>query len=264
MTALLLLLGVLGIMWLAQTLLLLWQGVPTRAGIDHRDVPRVLRTIARIITQLALLGVILAYPALQGRKVIDYYRSLLPIELAGQFIHGLAVSVLFLCLLFLAWVLTDQLQIDVHQSRRRWGRRLALLLPTAVFGASVEELLFRGVLLADLLRSMPHPQTLALAIGTLVFAAAHYVRRVKRWWTLPGHLMLGLLLCLAFVRTDALWLPIGLHAGGILVIMGTRPFVRYRGPAWLTGASTFPFAGVVGVVGLAILTAFVIGRYGAR
>ena len=76
--------------------------------------------------------------------------------------------------------------------------------------------------------------------------------------------MLGLLLAIAFLRTGTLWLPVGLHAGGILMIMGTRPFMRFRGPAWLTGASIFPFAGVVGIVGLGILTSFVAVYYGGR
>jgi hypothetical protein len=46
------------------------------------------------------------------------------------------------------------------------------------------------------------------------------------------------------------------------MIMGIRPFVRYRGPAWLTGASIFPFAGVIGMAGLILLTAFVSTYYG--
>ncbi len=94
----------------------------------------------------------------------------------------------------------------------------------------------------------------AVVIGTIVFAGAHYVRRVKRHWTFPGHLALGMMLCVAFACTDALWLPLGLHAGGILIIMGLRPLVRYVGPPWMVGASIFPYAGLVGVIGLTILT----------
>jgi membrane protease YdiL (CAAX protease family) len=249
-------------MWTAQTVLLRLHGTPIRAAIDHGDMPASIRTVARLVTQLALLGVILAYPPLCGKPVLAYYFSLFPLNCALHCIQGLAASALFLSLLFLAWVLTDQLQIDVHHSRRKWVRRLVLLIPTAAFGAFVEELLFRGVLLADLLRVMPNSPWTAAATGTLVFAAAHYVRRAKRRWTFPGHLALGALLCVAFILTGSLWLSIGLHAGGILLIMGARPFVRYRGPAWLIGASTFPFAGIVGLLGLAILTAFVVRCYG--
>ena len=59
---------------------------------------------------------------------------------------------------------------------------------------------------------------------------------------------------LAFVCTGALWLPVGLHAGGALVLMAIRPLVRYSGPAWLVGASIFPYAGVAGAAALILLT----------
>jgi membrane protease YdiL (CAAX protease family) len=100
-----------------------------------------------------------------------------------------------------------------------------------------------------------------VALSTLVFAVAHYVRKVKRRWTFAGHIMLGLLLSVAFHQTGNLWLAIGLHAGGNFMILGTRPLITNRGPAWLTGASIFPYAGAAGVVGLGILTAFVVTHY---
>ncbi|HVP11099.1 MAG TPA: CPBP family intramembrane glutamic endopeptidase [Phycisphaerae bacterium] len=262
MIALLLLLSVPIIMWLMQTALLRLYGLPVRWAIDMDGVPKPARTTSRAVTQLCLAAAIVLYPLLRGESIVGYYAGLLPIRSAGLFLQGAAVSVLFLCLLFGAWLAADQLEIDIHQSRKRWMRRLILLLPTTLLGAFVEEFLFRGVLLADLLRSFPQSTAFAVAIGVVIFAVAHYVRRVKRRWTFPGHLMLGLLLCVAFVRTQTLWLPAGLHAGGILIIMGMRPFLRYRGPGWLIGASTFPFAGIVGLAGLAMLTAFVVRHYG--
>ncbi len=263
MIALLLLACVPVVMWVVQTAQLRAYGLPVRWRIDAGDAPRTIRTTGRIVTQASLLTVILVYPLLRGQPILDYYAELLPMtDTALQSVHGAAVSILFLCVLYLAWIATDRLRVSVHQSRRRWVRRLVLLVPTACFGAFVEELLFRGVVMADLLDSPYVPMSVAVAASILVFAGAHYVRSVKRRWTIFGHLMLGLLLCVAFLRTGTLWLAIGLHAGGILMIMGTRPFFRNRGPAWLTGASIFPFSGAVGIVGLAALTAFVACYYG--
>ena len=91
-------------------------------------------------------------------------------------------------------------------------------------------------------------------IGTVIFAAAHYVRSVKRYWTFPGHVALGALLCAAFYWTGNVWLSFGVHAGGVLVLMAVRPVVRYTGPAWLVGASIFPYAGAVGIAALVLLT----------
>ena len=95
-----------------------------------------------------------------------------------------------------------------------------------MFAAGVEELLFRAVLLVGLLETFD--EVSAMAIGAMLFAGAHYIRRVKRYWTFAGHVVLGVLLCAAFVWTKALWLPFGLHAGGVLVLAGVRPLVRYR------------------------------------
>jgi membrane protease YdiL (CAAX protease family) len=254
------------VMWVGQTASLKRHGLPVRWRIDARDAPVSVRTTGRIITQVSLLAVIVVYPLFLRRSPLDYYGSLLPASRAvQQLAEGLAASVLALCLLFVVWLATGRLEVELHQSRRRWMRRLVLLIPTALFGAFVEELLFRGVVMADLLRWGPNVEhkPLAVALAVLVFAGAHYVRSVKRHWTIGGHIMLGLLLCTAFLLTGSLWLAIGLHAGGILMIMGTRPFFVYRGPAWLTGASIFPFAGVVGMAGLGVLTAFVAARYGA-
>jgi len=45
-------------------------------------------------------------------------------------------------------------------------------------------------------------------------------------------------------------------------LAGIRPFIRYVGPAWLVGASIFPYAGLVGLVALGLLTANVWIRFG--
>ena len=264
MTSLACLLTIPAVMWLTQGILLRMHGLPLRWRIDARDAPRSVRIVGRVVTQAAVLGVLLGFPLLKGVSPAAYYGSYLPAgPAAWQAGQGLAAAVLALSLLFLAWVAAGRIRVELHQSRRKWRRRLLLLLPTAACGAFVEELLFRGVLMADLLAAWPRAPWAAAAVAAVVFAAAHYVRAVKRRWTFPGHLVLGLLLSLAFLRTGTLWLPIGLHAGGILMIMGTRPFFEYRGPVWLTGASIFPFAGVVGILGLGVLAAWVMTSFGA-
>ena len=263
MSALLLLALVPVVMWTGQTALLKRHGLPIRWRIDARGAPRTVRTAGRVITQLCLLGVLVAYPLALGESVPAYYQGLLPAS--GSVVHlaqGAAASSLSLCVLFGVWLATDRLQVEIRHPERFRLRRLLLLPPAALAGAFVEELLFRGVVMADLLRSLPSGQSAAVAGAVLVFAGAHYVRSVKRRWTFAGHLMLGLLLCVAFLRTHALWLGIGLHAGGNLMILGARPFLSYRGPAWMTGASVFPYAGAVGIAGLGVLAAFVATHYG--
>lgn len=253
------------VMWAAQTVLLKHYRLPIRWRIDSGDAPPQVRLVGRIVTQLSLLSVVILFPIIEGHGVVEYYAGLMPrSRVALQAVQGTAAAVLALCILFGAWIYTDRIHVGLHQSRKKWVRRLVLLIPTACFGAVVEELVFRGIILADLLRTAWIPTSVSVAIGVLIFAGAHYIRTPKRRWTFAGHLALGLLLCIAFVRTQMLWLPIGLHAGGIFMIMGTRPFFQYQGPSWITGASIFPFAGVFGVCALMLMTLFVWQHFGTH
>lgn len=262
MLALALLLVVPIVMWLGQTALLWWAGRPLRLRIGAADLPRPLKRINRLITNLAFAVVLLAYPLLRHESPLSYYGGFFPLaQRPFELLHGAASAVLYLTLLYLAWTLSDNVRFELRHDAGRLVRRLLGAPLTATLGALVEELLFRAMLLAGLLESFPTP--LAVCLGVLLFAGAHYIRSVKRYWTFPGHLALGTLLCLAFVYTDALWLPLGLHAGGILVLMAVRPFVRYTGPTWLVGASIFPYAGVVGLVALILLTINVWLNFGA-
>ena len=161
----------------------------------------------------------------------------------------MAAAVFFLSLLYLAWLLSNNVRFRVRHTPARLAKRLAGAPFTAFLIAFVEELLFRAMVLAALLEAFGKEgrgAALAVAIGTLLFAGAHYVRAVKRYWTFPGHVALGLLFCVAFVCTGSIWLSLGLHAGGVLVLTSVRPFIRYTGPAWLVGQSIFPYAGVPG------------------
>ncbi len=240
-------------MWLGQSLLLRCAGLPLRWRLGARDLPEGFKRVNRALTYVLLVFAVLVYPLLRGSSPLPYYSAFLP---AGprpwELLHGATASVLYLTLLFLAWTLTDNVRFEVRHGAGRLVRRLAGVPLMALLIAFVEELLFRAVLLSELLEALPVP--VAVVIGVAVFAGAHYVRSVKRYWTFPGHLALGMLLCLAFVWTRTLWLPIGLHAGGVLMLMGTRPLIRYVGPAWLVGASIFPYAGVVGLAGLLAIT----------
>jgi membrane protease YdiL (CAAX protease family) len=249
------------LMWLGQSVLLVYSGMPLRLRISSGGLPKSLKQANRVIANGSFLTVLLVYPLVLGDRPIAYYAGFLPFGSRPlEFVHGLTVSVLFLGLLYLGWLATDNIRVRVRHGLGTIARRLALVPVMAIFGAAVEELLFRAVLLAGLLKSFEPPT--AVIVGSLVFAGAHYVRRVKRYWTFVGHLALGLLLCVAFVTTGTLWLPMGLHAGGILVIMGLRPFLRYNGPEWLVGASVFPYAGLPGIAALVLLTIGVWRQYG--
>lgn len=263
MRALLLLLAIPAVLWLIQTLLLRAGGHALRRSLSPPDLPSYVKRGNRIATYIALATAIAAYPLLRQRTPWEYYRQFLPASaLPHDLVWGLSAAVLYLVLLYLAWLLADLVRFNVRHSPQRLVRRLLSVPLTAALVAFVEELLFRAMLFAELLETCTLPVAFPLAVIT--FAAAHYVRAAKRRWTFPGHIALGTLFCLAFLLTRTLWLPIGLHAGGVVVLMGVRPFIRYRGPAWLIGASIFPYAGALGVLALGQLSLNLWLRFGCE
>jgi len=252
MLALFLLMLVPVMMWGGQSILLLAIGRPMSWRISSADLPRKLQSVNRAITQTSFAFVLIADPFIRGEQPLRYYLNLLPVIDWPLLVYGLLISILYLSTLYLGWLITDNVRFEIRHKSTRFIQRILVAPFSAIFGALVEELLFRAMLLNGLLESFSIP--VALTLGAFIFAAAHYVRQVKRYWTFAGHIGLGLLLCTAFVCTRSLWLSLGLHAGGILIITSFRPFLRYNGPRWLVGASVFPYAGVVGIVALMLLT----------
>lgn len=250
------------LMWLAQSVALVALHRPVRFALGGNDLPGPVEAALRAATHLGMIGVLLGYPLFRGSPPWAYYARFFPTgDRPAELVWGFAAATLYLTLLYLAWTLTDQVRFEVRHPPRRLVRKLALAPVAGVLIALAEELLFRAVLLEDLLRTLPPAP--AITLGVIGFAAAHYVRRVKRYWTIAGHLALGGLLCTAYLVTGALWLPIGLHAAGVTLLTGVRPFVRYTGPPWLVGASIFPYAGVVGIASLALLAVQIVARFGS-
>jgi len=131
----------------------------------------------------------------------------------------------------------------------------------AVCVSLIEEVLFRGALFGTLRRGVGVPA--GLAISSLIYAAAHFLAPVKwsaevHWWSglavlggmlsgftelktmLPGFLNLavaGVILGVAYQRSGALYLSLGLHAGWVFWLKSYR-FVTRQQPgaeAWLWG-----------------------------
>lgn len=241
------------LMWAGQSLMLLAAGQPIRWRISSSGLSKRLKSVNRIITNSSLAAVLVAFPLLKGESVIAYYSALFPLGRASlQALHGFAAVAIYLASLYLGWMITDNIRFGIRHRPGDLVSRLAVIPFSAILGSTIEELMFRAVVLASLLDSFSVP--VAVVIGSIIFAGAHYVRRVKRYWTFPGHVALGVLLCVCFACTRNLWLPLGVHAGGIFMIMGARPLMRYVGPTWLVGASIFPYAGIPGIMGLSILT----------
>ncbi len=241
------------VLWVGQNLLACASGRAWTWRPDPGSLPSPARQANRVLTNVVLVAALVGYPLWRGQSPVEYYSRFFPLQgRAAEALYGAAAAILYLSLLYLVWLLSDNVRFEMRLAGRRLLRRLSSVPLNALLVALAEEMLFRGVLLAGLLDWLAPPAAIVLAV--FIFAAAHYLRPVKRYWTFPGHVALGGLLCLAYWWTAALWLPIGIHAGGVLALMTARPFIRYTGPAWLVGASIFPYAGAVGIAALTALS----------
>ncbi len=133
-------------------------------------------------------------------------------------------------------------------------------LAMAFVAAFSEELLFRGFLFRTV-RDLFGTWT-GLAVSAVVFGSAHaFNPGASVASTVAIALEAGVLLSLAYAVTDALWLPIGLHAGWNFTeafIFGTSvsghattPAIlqgTLRGPTILTGGAFGPEASIVAVI----------------
>ena len=94
-------------------------------------------------------------------------------------------------------------------------RLLSLLAVTSVFAPALEEVVFRGFLMASLTRWLPTPG--AVVFSSVVFAGAHLSAR-----DFPQLVCLGMVLGFSYARTRNLLTPMTIHAmwnSGVLVVI---------------------------------------------
>ena len=166
------------------------------------------------------------------------------------------------------------LAITVSVSRVAIARAV-LALFILVCAAVAEEVSFRGYPLQRLVQAIgPAPAVLVLS---LLFGAVHLRNPHAAAWGYTNTVLIGVLLSVACLRTQSLWMPIAIHfwwnttLGLIfgLPVSGLREFSvitrsHTGGPLWLTGGSYGLEASALGamviVTGIAGLAVFLPAR----
>lgn len=136
---------------------------------------------------------------------------------------------------------------EVNREPRAWLAAGAVLFLLAV-AAMKEEVAFRGYPFQRLREAMGAP--LAIMVMSFLFGLVHRNNPGATGWGLINTVVIGVLLALAYLRTNALWLPFGIHLGwnftlGVvfgLPVSGIQEFAilvkgRASGPEWLTGGA---------------------------
>ena len=243
MEAIVFLAGGLVVLFILQGLALLAYRAPLRWTFGvRRGEPKSLRIVLKVILQSTLIGAIFFYPFLRHSTAAAYYGALLPWHRAREFLYGEAIALGVLGVAFAIELATGGIRWRVRYPVRTMLARTSRSALSSLTVVAVEEPLFRGIVLQSLLGAVP--VWTAIPLSAALFSAAHFIRSTRTYWPAVGLGVLGLWLGIAYDKTNGLWLPMGLHSGGVLAIGVHRCFVEYRGRELFVGTPTYPIAGL--------------------
>jgi len=139
------------------------------------------------------------------------------------------------------------------ETEAAYGGGLFLIL---FLSATNEELVFRGYPFQKLVESLGPAG--AVAVGSVFFGLVHLGNPDHTVFSTLNTMLMGIPLCIAYLRTRALWMPVGIHfawnyvEGFIfgLPVSGFRfpaPLLspRVHGSDWLTGSAYGPEGGLI-------------------
>ncbi|HTE19857.1 MAG TPA: CPBP family intramembrane glutamic endopeptidase [Armatimonadota bacterium] len=252
MWVILYLVAILALLLFMQTLVLLAFREPLQWTFGaNSQQPKSLKLALKIVLQSTLIGSIFLFPYLVGKTPGSYYGPMFPLEKIHYFLYGEVIALLLLGIIFAVELAGGWIFYKPRwPAKKAWSKSLFSALSSLTV-VSVEEPFFRGIILYNMLPA----GWIALPLSAVLFSAAHYIRKLKNYWPSIGLAVLGLWMGVAFIKTGTLWLPMGLHSGGILAIGVHRCFLNYKGPPWLIGTQTFPIAGAISITIMLIGTA---------
>ncbi len=153
-------------------------------------------------------------------------------------------------------------QVDPMVLVRGFLWAVALFVPAATF----EELLFRGYPFQRLVESWGAPISVVAISG--LFGLGHASNPNATWFTVANTVLAGIWLAQAYLKTRALWYPIGLHISWnfIMAFVYSLPVSgivlsnqlltsKDHGPQWITGGDYGPEGSILstGVLVVAIV-----------
>lgn len=249
--------GAVALLWAVQSLSLRLAGQPLALPLQYTTRDPLVRWTGRVMVQLTWIVILVGAPLALGIRPLDALQQAWPFPPPWRAM-ALAFALMLLPMPFLfgsyvkiGW-LQFQPQHDPKRRRAKLMRRFLGPIPLAI----MEEGVFRGILLEQMLRTVPQTPAwtvIAIVVTAAVFSSVHFVR--PGWPGKPvlqpawGLFVAGCLFGATYVLGGrGLWLPVVLHASAIFGVEVTKLYVTYRGPAWLIGYADWPYCGVVGTV----------------
>lgn len=186
---------------------------------------------------------------------------------AGIFFTGIMFAAIYAIEYGLGWLKFDNFAWQ-QQAPGRVAFAMAAYAAVFVIVGWQEELLSRGYQLQNLADGLGSRGWAAM-LSSLIFAALHMNNPNFSWGALLGLVFCGLALAYPYLRSNQLWLSIGIHIGwnffegpvfGFAVSgMATPRLLLHQiiGPEWITGGGFGPEGGLILIPGLLALTALV-------
>jgi len=256
------------LLWAVQSIALKLVGEPLAWPLRFTTRNPLVRWTSRVMIHLEWFIIIVGTWFAIGVEPLTALHQAFPLPIPWRQIV-IAFSIMFFpsCIIYglyvkAGWVRFEP-QHDTAVRRGKLFRRFLGPIPLA----ALEEAVFRGTLLEQLLSSFPQSYiytVLAIVLSAAAFSAVHFVKRSYPgkpvWQPAYGLFIIGCLLGLAYVVSGrSLWLPIVLHATAVFVIEVVRLYFTYQASPWLIGYAEFPQSGLVGSiftlgVGIALVT----------
>ena len=245
------------VLWAVQSIALKAAGEPLAWPLRFTTRKPLVRWTARVMIHVSWLIILVGVPLALGIDPIDELRRAFPLPVPWRD-AATAFSIMFFIfwLGYAAEIAAGWVRIEPqHDRRTRRGKLFRRFLGPFPL-ATLEEAVFRGVLLEQLLRSFPETRSytvLAVIISAAVFSSVHFIKKgypgKPVWQPAYGLFIVGCLFGLAYVVGGrSLWLPIAMHAAAIFVNEVMRLYTVYQGPPWLIGYGEWPQCGLIGSI----------------
>ena len=265
------------ILFLAVWIINLIFGVGVRTVLKNfTDSPAILTFLGSTLNFGIRLVVIVYLSALALKWLlrIDPWSAMFPFQSGfwKDFLFGFALAAVAMLIIFAIETGTGWLTVEARawqqSSADIWLRGAWLALLTNVFVAITEETIYRGYLLTGL--TAVWGKWIGLIVMSILFALPHLlVSDAGGTNPLLFNLLLmipGIVLGLAYLRSGALWLPIGIHLAWnlfqdeILNLTADSAHViaaltTQQGPVWIVGTDYGVELGLAGIFGMGFVFA---------
>jgi len=243
------------LLWVVQSIVLTILGEPLTWPLRFATRKPLMRWTSRVMIHVSWLIILFGSPLALGIAPADALHQAFPTPVPWRDI-GIAFSVLFFpglivyaLLVIVGWVRIEP-QHDTATRRGKLLRRIFGPVPLA----TLEEAVFRGILLEQLLRSLPSSPAytaIAVIVSSAIFSSVHFIKLPYPgkpvWQPAYGYFIVGCLFGIAYILGGrSLWLPIAVHATAVFLIEVMKLYGVHRAPPWLMGYSEWPQSGFVG------------------